>query len=537
MSKTLQKKESTTVGRLVKGPVGFRRRLERMGPIFVKLGQFLAMRPDVIPQVYCDELMLLLDRMPPFPWDQARKILREDLGAEPSDIFESINHRPIAAGSLAQVHVGRLSSGEEVAVKILRPGIRAKVEGDLKRARLLARLLDLTGTKLIIDPLETVAELSRWMMQEIDFECELSNVTRLYDLAAHSQHEIIPRPYPHLCGPRVLTLEYLRGISVSKVLTTPHGDAGDEVRHIQPFTLNRAQFAENLITACLQQIFCYQFFHADLHPGNLLAMPGNAVGFVDFGLCDRLDETLRKRQMRYLAAVYDGDVEQIYKATADVLDLDQNSDLTGFRCDVLDRTRDWISERGNNHTGKNHNTSVEGERSPVAAWMVGVIEAAHRHKLHVPIRILSMYRALLTVESVARHLSADVDLGVVGRRFFEKLRRQETIKLLETNNVEATMLNTISLWRNSPGQLQLILSDLASGRFSLNVNVTEAASVTRLRNRRTRLLATSILTVSVALLLIAPQMPVLFGIPLKGIMAAVLVLLYLWTFLQWRRIK
>ncbi len=345
MSEVLQEKETTLAGKLVHGPVGFRKLLERLGPTFIKLGQFLAMRPDVVPQRYCDELMSLLDRVPPFPWEQAKAILTEDLGADPSEIFELINPRPAATGSLAQVHRAYLHDGTEVAVKILRPGIREAVERDLKRSRLLARVLELSGATLILDPRETVAELSRWMLREIDLERELANLTRLYRLTAHSRIELIPRPYPDLCGPRVLTLEYLQGVSISDIITARRTDRRAELERIESLGIDRTRLAENLVTACLQQIFRYQFFHADLHPGNLMAMPGSAIGFVDFGLCDELDETIRDRQVRYLSAIYDGDPEQIYKATLEVLDADERSDLTKFRREVYDLTGDWMGER------------------------------------------------------------------------------------------------------------------------------------------------------------------------------------------------
>ncbi len=165
------------------------------------------------------------------------------------------------------------------------------------------------------------------------------------------------------------------------------------------------------------------------------------------------------------------------------------------------------------------------------------MQSAHRNRLQVPVKVLSMYRALLTAEAVARHLGTDVDLGQAGRRFFEKLRVEEAIKLLEPKSIEPVLLNTLNLWHDSPGQVQQILSGLSDGWFSLNVSVTEVPRVTRARDRRTRLIAISILSVSLALLLAVPGLPSIFGVPLKGILGFVLFLVYLSTYVQWRRLK
>ena len=198
-------------GRLVGGPVGFRTLLERMGPTYIKVGQFLALRPDLVPQAYCDELMHLLDRVPSFPWEVAREILHEDLGRDPLETFASIDPEPAAAGSLAQVHKGALKDGTVVAIKIQRPGIRDRVLHDLAQARRLARVLHYARVTFIASPQELVDELRQWMFEELDIERELANVSRLRELAKHSRIEFLPRPYAHLSSKRILLPAMLTG--------------------------------------------------------------------------------------------------------------------------------------------------------------------------------------------------------------------------------------------------------------------------------------------------------------------------------------
>src|SRR5688572_3338802 len=212
MSHRLERTNRSFVERIVNGPVGFRRRLERLGPVFVKIGQFLALRPDLLPQEYCDELMYLTDRVPAFHWEQAKAILKEDLREEPGEIFSYINPNPVAAGSLAQAHVARLKDGREVAVKIQRPNIETQIWQDLKRARRFARLLEMSNSSFIVSPNEVVEEFAKWLKQETDFNHELKNLTRLYNLAANSKFQKIPEPFPEFSSARVLTSEYIRGV-------------------------------------------------------------------------------------------------------------------------------------------------------------------------------------------------------------------------------------------------------------------------------------------------------------------------------------
>ncbi|HJQ31338.1 MAG TPA: AarF/UbiB family protein [Pyrinomonadaceae bacterium] len=538
MTETLKDGRRSLDERVAQRPAAFRRRLERLGPTFIKIGQFLALRPDIVPQEYCDELISLLDRVPPFPWPEARLILKEEFGREPDKVFTYINPRPVAAGSLAQTHVARLHDGTEVAVKIQRPHIRARVARDLRKARLLARVFEMTGGSFIASPTEVVEELSGWLMQELDLSHELRNLSRLYDFAAGSQIQKVPQPFADYSTPRVLTTEYLRGVPVSDLLRAARAEAhpAEDEEWFSLLGVDRDRLAKNLMTASLTQIFRYQFFHADLHPGNLFVLPDDVVGFVDFGLCDELDESVRERQMRFLSAIYGDDANRMFSAVTGILVAGPDTNMEAFRAEFMAETSACLG-RKRPEPREHDRPRYETERSPVAQCMVGVMRAARRNKLHVPARVLSMYRALLTAEAVANQLGASADLRSVGREFFEDLRLDEAVSLAEPENLENTLLNTILLLRDSPGQLQQILSELSDGRFELKVNISETPRIRRVRNKRLRLLVTSITTVGISLLLTAPQLPELFGASLRGPLWVVLLLLYAWAYFQWRRLR
>ena len=536
MNSVAQNSKPSLSERLVKGPVGFRKLLQRLGPTFIKIGQFLALRPDLVPQEYCDELMRLLDQVPSFSWQEAKTILTEDLGREPTDTFAYVNPEPVAAGSLAQVHVARLKDGTKVAIKIQRPNIRERVLRDLSRARLLARLFELSGVSLIASPREVVEELTGWMLQEIDFHHELENLSRLNRLADGSPFERIPRPYPHFCSSRVLTSEYLQGVPISQLLHTLRSDHPEETEPFEDLGIDRNRLATNLLSASLRQIFRYRFFHADLHPGNLLALPNNVVGFVDFGLCDELDEAVRERQMAYLYAVYTGNIELMFKSLMEILIPSEQTDIDAFRREFFTETSTWLRRRDVN--GRDYTQfSRSRDQSPTGRWMVEVMRSARRHRLQVPSRILSMYRALLTAESVANHLTDELDLSSVGQQFFERMQVEEVLRVLEPKNAQPLLLSFGTLLRDSPGQLQQLLLELSNGRFTLNATVNETTRVRRAHNRRARLIATSILSVGIALLLTIPDLPDLFGVSLAQLLSVALILVYIWIFIQWGKLE
>ena len=504
--------------------------LEKRGPIFIKIGQFLALRPDLIPQEHCDELLQLVDAVPPFPWAAADEILKRELGRPASEVFAHFNRRPIAAGSLAQVHLARLNDGTEVAVKIQRPDLEKAIERDLRRVRIIANLLEKSGSSFIVSPRALADEIEGWLKQEIDFRQELSNMERLYDLSKGAAFQRIPRPYPAYSTRRILTAEYLAGTPVSfllKELRDHPSGAGREkaLRGIVP-----ELYAQRLLIGTLTQIFRHQFFHADLHPGNLMVLPGDVVGFVDFGLCDELAGSLRERQFQFFAAIYSGDQGRIFKSLTEVLIPGEATDLERFRLDYLQEAR-RLEEADSSQTGN------AVDRSPLAQYLTGIMRAARRNQLQVPARVLSMYRVLLTVESLANQLGFTEGLRGVGTEFFEKLQREEMIqRLFDREGAERMLMSVMNLKRDAPGQLQQILAEVSQGNLTVKTDATESLKTARTRNQRTRLLVLAILTVGVSFLLGSQNPGTVFGLSLVWPLSAALIILYLSCFVLWRRL-
>jgi ubiquinone biosynthesis protein len=250
-----------------------REAFSRLGATFVKLGQVMSTRPDLLDDEVIDELRHLQDRMPPFPGAKARRIIEEDLGRPVGEIFAELDDQPVAAASVAQVHRGRLENGAEVAVKVLRPDVRVKVLRDAAILRLFARMLAWSPKIRLSDPVGHLDEFSRGIVEQTDLRAEVSN----YERFAKNFHGFagvrFPAVYPELCGPRVMTMEFIRG---TKVDALPAG--GDH-----------RQLALRLEQAMFKMCFEHGFMHADLHPGNMVVDAGGDLVIFDVGLVKHID--------------------------------------------------------------------------------------------------------------------------------------------------------------------------------------------------------------------------------------------------------
>jgi len=259
-------KQLALVGRVL------REMVSTLGATFVKLGQVLSTRPDLLPKELIDELRLLQDRMPSFPFEVVRRTLEEDLGTERLSQFAEIDALPVAAASVAQVHRGRLRDGTEVAIKVLRPSVHAEVERDVGILLALARILALHPEARLSDPVGHLEELSRGILEQTDLRKELENYERFRRNFAHSQGVVFPRPVPALSSERVLVMEFVRG---TKIDALPPG--------------NHVALSERLEEVIVKMCFEDGFVHADLHPGNMLVRESDgALVIFDVGLAKQI---------------------------------------------------------------------------------------------------------------------------------------------------------------------------------------------------------------------------------------------------------
>ena len=264
-------------------PERVRLALQDLGPTFVKAGQYLSTRADLLPAAYLRELAKLQDQVPPFPSEEARRIVEEELGRPVSRLFTRFDNRPLAAASIAQIHAARLPDGREVVVKVERPDIRRIVAVDLE---IMAHIAALAEKHLAEwrrrKPTRVIADIARSLDREMDFSLEAAHTERFARLFAGDPTVRVPEVHRALSSARVLTMERLDGVKA------------DDAKALERAGLDPRIVAENLGRHYLAMIFIHGFFHADPHPGNLFIQPDHVVAYVDFGMTGRLDLATRE---------------------------------------------------------------------------------------------------------------------------------------------------------------------------------------------------------------------------------------------------
>ncbi len=421
--------------------------LDEAGVTFVKLGQVLSTRSDIIPQSVATELSRLQDQVTPAPWPQVEEILTEELGAPPSQVYAAFDTEPLAAASVAQVYTARLTNGTDVVVKVQRPGIAGLVDRDLDIVRRLARLLDRNtdwgrsmGVRALADGFADA------MREELDFTVEAGNMTTVAagQSVAASNDLVVPRLYPEHSTRRVLTMQRLDGIGL--------GNAGQAIadRGLDPVRLGRALFE-----CLLGQVAIDGVFHADPHPGNFLLLTDGRIGMLDLGSVGRLDPATREALQRFLLAIDHGDPVSATDALLEIV----------YRPDVIDER---ALERS---VGQFMTKHLAAGVTLGPAMFNDLFKIITSHELGVPPEVAAVFRALATVEGTISRISPSFDLVAASRQFAsahvtdrltpEALRRTATEEL-------ATLLPML---RRLPRRIDRIAAAAESGRLGVNVRL------------------------------------------------------------------
>jgi ubiquinone biosynthesis protein len=423
-------------------PVRMRLALERLGGAWVKLGQMLAMRFDLLPAAYCDELFKLLNQVKPFPYEQVREIIRQELGDEPEVVFRSFERVSFAAASIGQVHRAVLHSGEEVAVKVQRPRIRQILQADIDLMYAVTWPLDRTHLFGATRSREVIDEFARWTADELDYLIEARQAVLLYEHAEGERIEKIARVYREYTTSRVLTAELIEGVPLVDIIVAIREGNSAYLESLAARGYDLDRVVRNLDWNMLNQVYVFGCFHADLHPANLFVLPGDVIGYVDFGIIGQLPDRVRDSLTRYCWLLFQGEVEDAIAELMRWLAPTPSTDAAVARWQLFRVHQAFLYDTIGTAAGGTVGGLRGGGRgpeNPYSKLAVDIMKIVREHELTLSPSIVAYLKMLVTLGTLRHQLATDYDLPANVRRFFGRLLRQEGISWLDPRSTFARL--------------------------------------------------------------------------------------------------
>ncbi len=412
---------------------------EELGGAYVKLGQLLSLRPDLIPQEYCDEFRKLQDCVLPVPFDQIKKIINASLG---ENVFEEIKETPLGSASIAQVHKAKLKNNKWVVVKVQRPFVKDEFETDIDIMFYIARKLQKKFKEFY--PVEIVEEFENYTRNELNFVHEAKNIDRFNNIFANDSHVKIPRVYWQYTTQNVLVMEYLRGEKLSA---------------IKKEEFNHRKIAETIVAAVVKQIFEHGVFHADLHPGNILVVDDDKISLLDFGIIGTLSGELRALGLKLFIALVDRDLDEIMSILLKIGEPSKETNLKLLKNDVENILNEWYDENL--------------ETTHITQILYLLVNTCVKHKVKLPIDIILYAKSFLTAEGTCKFLVPDFNFIVaIQPHMIQILQKENTPQKIITRFVKKSQKLADTVMK-IPGETFELLEKLKSGRFAFDLEDTD----------------------------------------------------------------
>ncbi|MBI3973922.1 MAG: AarF/ABC1/UbiB kinase family protein [Chloroflexi bacterium] len=432
--------------------------LEELGPCFIKLGQLLSTRPDLLPPPYITALSRLQDRIAPVPSEQVIQIVEQELGAPVSDLFQSFDRSPLAAASIAQVHRAVLPSGDDVVVKVQRPGVRRRIEIDLEVLHEVAHFsTNHTSIGARFGAVQMVRELEHSLTQEIDFRQEAENTRLISRQIAGFPRLTTPAVHDSYTTRRVLTMSLVRGRHLAAL-------SPDELR-----TFDSRAIAKDLLAAYLKQIAIDGIFHCDPHPGNILLADDGRLALMDFGMVGRFDAGQKDNIILLLLAFAERLGQRVADTYLDMVEVPKGFDRRAFAQDIAALVSRY------------HDMS--GGRMALGTALLDLTKVASAHGTPVPTAMTLLGKTMLNLDGAIRVLSPELDPVELIRDYMMQVMQERVMAQLSPGRVFAWVLDMKHLFENSPRRADIILDKLASDQFAIRLEVDRLDEAMRNLNR------------------------------------------------------
>jgi ubiquinone biosynthesis protein len=447
--------------------VRLRESFEELGPTFVKLGQVLSMRPDLVPEAVVDELVKLQDHVQPLSYEIIREQVEIELGCAIETHFDDFSQEPLAAASIGQVHTATLKTGEKVVIKILRPDIHKVIETDISLLTFLAEMFEKYFPELrVLNPRVFVEEFFKTLKQELDFKIEANNIAKISANLADFEDIRIPKVYKELSTHHILVLERFEGIRLNDKAAILSGE------------IDRKKIATLGARAFLFSVLKFGLFHGDLHGGNLFILPGNKLGIIDFGIVGRLSRKSRDQLAVMVWALVQEDYETLCYTYAELGSADTSIDFDSFQREV----RNVLSP----HLGLNLNDVNTGR------VLIEATKIAAKYNIRVPGDWMLVFRAIVTMEGMGRLLDPQFDMIAMGESLVKDIVKiQISPERLKDDAIKISK-DVLSLLEVLPRTMRWALRKLARNDYALELKSPELARLVVQVDRGSRRISRSL---------------------------------------------
>lgn len=425
-----------------------REAFEELGPTFVKLGQLLSTRPDVVPESVIKELTRLQDNVTPLSFDAARSAVERELGKSLLEAYATFEEKPLAAASIGQVHRATLHTGEKVVVKVQRPEIEGIIETDIALLAFIAGLLEkYIPESRTFRPAVIVDEFFKSLVYELDFVVEANNMSRIAANLASMPDIVIPRVYKSHSTGKVMTQEFLEGIPVNNL------------KAIEAAGVDRRRIVEIGARAFFKMVIIDGLFHGDLHGGNLFVLPGNKLGMIDFGIVGRLSQKSCEQLAGMLLSLITEDYEELCYIYADVNVSGKYVDLEAFQREVQNMIAPYVG--------------LSISELNAGKILIESTRIAAKHEIQIPGEWMLVFKAIITMDGMGRTMYPGFDLLSVGQSLVQDLLKNQYSPQKIQRELLWVAKDTMGLLQVLPRQLKWWLRKLSSNDYAFDIRVPE----------------------------------------------------------------
>lgn len=477
-------------------PERIRLAFEELGPTFIKLGQLLSTRLDILPEDYIEEFRKFQDEVPPFPFEKAVNQVERELKTPIGQLFQKIEETPVAAASIAQVHRAVLLDGREAVVKVQRPGIEKTVDTDISIMYTLANLLLRYFPELsILDPVAIVDEFSRTIKREMDFTLEASNTVKFREMFREDPHVYIPEVHWEYTSKRVLTMERIKGIKV------------DNVEKLKEKDIDPARIAHIIGETFLRMVMEEGFFHGDFHAGNIFVLGPERIALVDFGITGRVVRELREGLATIFIGLATQDYEMLVNEYLRMGLLPEGINVTGFKRDYMDLMEPYFAK--------------PFERSSLGELFMGYIKVSFMYKIKHPRELLLINKCIMEIEGIGRLLDPEANLLKEAQPYAESFIKGRYHPGKVIGEVVEDFREVNALVKEAPSQLRQIMRKMINDKFTIDfVHVgleNFYSEIDRSSNRLAFALIIAALIIGSSMIIQSGVGPMFMGFPIIGV--------------------